>query len=102
MLKICFTYDYELFMGKNNATAEEILFAPTQKIKEAMDEFGVKGVFFVDVCSAIAHERYNLTEFNAGFDEQIKGLVTDGHDVQLHIHSSWLKAHKNGDELEIN
>lgn len=102
MLKICLTYDYELFMGKNSASAEEILFEPTRKIKEAMDEFGVKGVFFADVCSAIAHRDAGLSEFSDAFDEQLKELTSDGHDVQLHIHTSWLKAKNENGRLVLS
>ena len=102
MLKICLSYDYELFMGKNNGSAEEILFNPTEKIKNAMDEFGVKGVFFVDVCSAIAHRKMGLSAYSDAFDAQLKKLVADGHDVQLHIHTSWLKAKLEDNQLLIS
>lgn len=102
MLKICLTYDYELFMGKNNASAEEILFEPTEKIKSVMNEFGVKGVFFADVCSAIAHRKAGISEFSDSFDSQLQRLVSDGHDVQLHLHTSWYKAKKQDEELIIS
>lgn len=88
-------------MGKNSASSEEILFEPTRKIKAAMDEFGVKGVFFADVCSAIAHRNAGLSEFSDAFDEQMKTLTLDGHDVQLHIHTSWLKARNENGELAL-
>lgn len=32
MLNICITFDYELFLEKNNAPYKEILFAPTDNL----------------------------------------------------------------------
>lgn len=97
MLKICFSFDYELFLGENDASYKDILFSPTRDLQSMLNEEGVFGTFFADVCSAIVHSHYGLLDYSASMLKQIKSLTKDGHDIQLHIHPSWYKAElKNG------
>lgn len=97
MLKICLSYDYELFLGKNLGTYDEILFQPTQKLSDMMQEHGARGTFFADVCSAIVHRKYGLDAYPEAFDAQLRQLTEANHDIQLHIHSNWYYAKpKNG------
>ncbi len=102
MLKILFTYDYELFLGKNYSSAEEILFEPTRKISKAMLDQGAHGVFFADVCSAIRHREVGLNDYSDAFDQQIQDLTKDHHDVQLHLHTNWYYSERLGDSLEVS
>lgn len=99
MLKVCITYDYELFLGKNNASYDEILFSPTEEIIKAMTAGGARGTFFADVCSATEHKKAGLYEYSEKFGEQLKTLTRAGHDVQLHLHTSWLRAQKKDGKL---
>lgn len=92
MLKICLSFDYELFLGDNDASYEDILFSPTRDLQSMLNEEGVFGTFFVDVCSAIVHSHYGLVDYSDSMLKQIKSLTKDGHDIQLHIHPSWYKA----------
>ena len=102
MLKICLTYDYELFLGENLCSYDEILFKPTAALAKAMSDEGVNGVFFADVCSALAYQKAGINEFSDAFSNQLKELTADGHDVQLHLHTSWLCATPNGKELLLS
>lgn len=102
MLKVLFTYDYELFLGKNKASAAEILFRPTEQIAKGMSEQGAFGVFFADVCSAIKHREVGLPDYSEQFDDQIRKLTQDGHDVQLHLHTNWYMSEREGDELVVS
>lgn len=102
MLKVLFTYDYELFLGENFAPADEVLFRPTEKIAEAMQNLGASGVFFADVCSAIRHREVGLHDYSDGFDDQIKSLTKNGHDVQLHLHTNWYKSEREGDSIVVS
>lgn len=99
-MKICLTYDYELFLGKNNASYEEILFEPTEKLSRTMLDAGAKGTFFADVCSAIVHKNAGLYEYSDKFESQLADLTSSGHDVQLHLHTSWLYAEKHNSKLQ--
>ncbi len=102
MLKVLLTYDYELFLGKNHSDINDILLGPTEKISNAMLEQGASGVFFADICSAIQHRNVGLDEYSDLFDLQIKSLIQQKHDIQLHIHSSWYKSKRVGDKIELS
>ena len=102
MLKVLFTYDYELFLGENHASAKEVLFEPTEKIAIAMKNDGAHGVFFADVCSAIRHREEGLGEYSDSFDEQLKVLTKNGHDVQLHLHPNWYNSKREGDSIKVS
>lgn len=99
MLKICLSFDYELFLGENDASYEDILFSPTRDLQYMLNEEGVYGTFFADVCSAIVHSHYGLTDYSDSMLKQIKSLTKDGHDIQLHIHPSWYKAELKDERL---
>ena len=101
MLKICLTYDYELFLGRNHASPEEILFNPTRHLIDVMCAYGVSGTFFVYVCSAICHRDRGLNDYAESFDRQIQDMLLSNQDVQLHIHPSWFYAEKNNDSLVL-
>lgn len=92
MLYICLTFDYELFLGKNNSTERDILFAPTAKLAKMLSEEAVSATFFADICSAIQYRKMGIEEYVAEFEMQLQELYASGQDVQLHIHPHWLKS----------
>lgn len=97
MLNVALTFDYELFFGENYGTSDEILFTPTGKLLDLLDKYNVKATFFADVLSVYMHEKYGLNDYCDRFTAQIKDMISRGHDVQLHIHSHWLKStYENG------
>lgn len=99
MLNVCLSFDYELFMQENFASYEEILFTPTALLQTMLNQENTKATFFADVCSALVHQRYGITEYSNTFLEQIQSLSKDGHDIQLHLHPSWYRAIIKGDKL---
>lgn len=92
MLYICLTFDYELFLGKNNYTEKEILFNPTAKLAEMLSKEAVSATFFADICSIIQYQKMGMKGYVADFERQLQELYAGGHDVQLHIHPHWLRA----------
>lgn len=92
MLNICITFDYEVFLGKNNASYQEILFLPTQNLLNTLYSLKVSGTFFADVCSVEAHSRLGDNGYCNCFTEQIKDLIQHNQDVQLHLHTNWINA----------
>ena len=99
MLNICITFDYELFLGKNNAPYKEILFAPTDNLIRTLSEKGVSGTFFADVCSVDAHHRLGNEKYCEDFTLQLQRMVLNNQDVQLHLHPSWLYAEKKDGQI---
>ncbi|MCI8483534.1 MAG: hypothetical protein HFH41_04255 [Lachnospiraceae bacterium] len=92
MLYICLTFDYELFLGDNKRSEEEILFVPSRKIIDMLYRQRVSGTFFADVCSVFQYEKYKLMEYPDSFGRQIKYMNEKGQDVQLHLHPNWMKS----------
>lgn len=92
MLRLCITFDYELFLGENWKSEEEVLFEPSMRLSELLKVEGVPATFFADVCSVMRYQVYNQVSFCEGFSRQIGEFVQAGHDVQLHMHPNWLKS----------
>ncbi len=99
MLYVSLTYDYELFLGQNDDSYDEILFKPTEQISKIMLESGAHGTFFVDVCSALAYKKIPYNDYYDKFTKQIQQLTNDGHDIQLHIHTNWYCAKEQNNDL---
>ena len=93
-MNIFLTYDYELFFGTPTGTVEKCIVEPTNLLRELAKRTGIKLVFFIDTGYV-----KKLVEFKDKFPavkrehdviiQQIKTLVSEGHDCQLHIHPHW-------------
>lgn len=92
MLRICLTFDYELFFGENYYGDDEVLFLPTKELIDGINKKGISATFFVDVCSIVQHKKYNLKEYVENFSQQLRYMIENNQDVQLHIHSHWLNS----------
>jgi hypothetical protein len=105
-LNIYLTYDYELFFGKETGTAEQCILAPTNKLIEVAKRTGVQLTFFIDVGyikQLRAHSQFNsVYQDYQRVVKQIKTLVAQGHDCQLHIHPHWEDSYHDGKEWIMN
>jgi hypothetical protein len=97
MLYINLSFDHELFLGENFVTEKEIVIDTTDRLLSLLEKHKVSGTFFTDVCSIIRYTELGMYEFPELMKDQLKRLVRSGQDVQLHIHSNWLKSdYKDG------
>jgi|WetSurMetagenome_2_1015567.scaffolds.fasta_scaffold151847_2 hypothetical protein len=92
------TADYELYFGKNFFSYEEVLFEPTRKIINVLENHNISLNIFPDICSVWRHKEYGLLDYVDKFESQLIEAVSRGHDVQLHLHPHWLKSLYNNDE----
>lgn len=92
MLNICFTFDYELFLGDNKYSDEKTLFEPTDKLIELLCSEDISATFFADVCSVSTAKKYGVTGYVDHFNNQIQKMILKGQDVQLHIHPHWIDS----------
>lgn len=92
MIKLCFTFDYELFFGENNSSYKEVLFDYTYNLIDSLERMGITATFFADVCSIPIAKKYNQNDYVEGFKKQICYMVEHGQDVQLHLHPHWFNA----------
>lgn len=93
-MNVYLTYDYELFFGDPTGSVEKCIIEPTNHLRQIAKDTDIKMVFFVDVGYLKKLEEYRgryskvEQEYQLVFN-QIKDLVTEGHDCQLHIHPHW-------------
>ncbi|MCB9224871.1 MAG: hypothetical protein R2780_15360 [Crocinitomicaceae bacterium] len=93
-MQIFLTYDYELFFGKPTGTVEKCIIDPTNLIRDIAKRTGIKIVFFIDVgylkqLVAFKDQYPKVSQEYQLISQQIKDLVNEGHDCQLHIHPHW-------------
>ncbi len=86
------TFDYELSLGRNFLPPDQVLFGPTTRVLEICDRHSVRATFFPDVCSVWAHRAVGLDDYADKFEAQMKGALSAGHDIQLHLHPHWLSS----------
>ena len=97
------TYDYELFFGENTGTVSKCMLEPTKELLDIARSKDVYFTFFIDVGYLIQADKYpELTAEVNQVKAQIHEMVSEGHDVQLHIHPHWeYSVFKNG-SWEVN
>ena len=100
-LNVYLTYDYEIFFGEPTGSVEKCIIEPTNYLRQIAKETGVKMVFFIDVgyLKKLEEFRHQFPKVEKEYQlvsNQIKGLVAEGHDCQLHIHPHWEDCTHNG------
>jgi len=101
-LILLLTFDYEIWLGRNFLTPEKVLFEPTEQVMAICDSLSAHATFFPDVCSVWAHRNAGLHGYADKFESQMIQALTEGHDVQLHLHPHWLKSEHVNDEWLIS
>ena len=97
MLRIIFTLDYEIH-GNGDGSARTLMVEPTDRLLRLFDEYGAKLTIMADVAEILKFREYK-EEFGRDdycYDaivDQLRSALSRGHDVQLHLHSSYFKAH---------
>lgn len=102
MLNICFTFDYEIFFGKNYGTEEEILFEPTNKLLDMLKKQNISATFFIDTCAITQYQKYGITKYVNDTKKQLIEMSKNNQDVQLHIHPHWLRSEFDGAGWKFN
>lgn len=106
-MNIFLTYDYELFFGEQSGTAEKCILKPTEQLRAIASRHGVKMVFFIDTGYILKLNEYKriypqvLEEYEQ-VTQQIRSLVSEGHDCQLHIHPHWEDSTHDGKRWVMN
>lgn len=96
MLSTVFTLDYEIH-GNGDGDPLELMVAPTERLLRLFDEYGARLTIMADVAEILKFKEHALSTGRDGFsyeriEQQLKQAVIRGHDVQLHIHSSYFNA----------
>lgn len=96
MFKIIFSLDYEIH-GNGDGSPYEMMVEPTKRLIELLNKYDAKLTILADVAEILKfkeyYEQFNKDDyFYSDILDQLKNAVTNGHDVQLHLHSSYLNS----------
>lgn len=98
--RLLFTLDYEIY-GNGDGNPWNLMIEPSERLMNLLEKYGQKLTIMADVGEILAFRRYldetgcdafHVTEI----ESQLKDAIRRGHDVQLHIHSSWFNAQWSG------
>lgn len=98
-LSLQLTLDYELFGdGTGDVNREQII--PTNNLMDICEQYGAKLTVYFEYGQYLAFEKFsnlndNLKRANLAILTQLKDIIERGHDVQFHLHPTWLKATYN-------
>lgn len=96
MFKVLFTSDYEIH-GSGMGSPRDLVVDPTTRMLDQFDRYGAKLTIMADTgeltkfkeyAERTGHDRFAWR----GIEAQLQRAVRTGHDVQLHIHSSYFNA----------
>ncbi len=96
MLRVLFTLDYEIH-GNGEGDPYELMVEPTARMLESFEVFGAKLTIMADIGEILKFKEYReqrgRDDYHYGaIIEQLRESIRRGHDVQLHIHSSYFNA----------
>jgi peptidoglycan/xylan/chitin deacetylase (PgdA/CDA1 family) len=98
---VCLTFDYELFFGRAG-TVERCMLRPTELIRAALRRHAMRATFFIDTTCLgrlSSHPTWEPT-----FQQvvtQLTNLVTEGHELGVHVHPHWIDATTDGTTWEF-
>ncbi|MBP3199302.1 MAG: hypothetical protein J6N21_20215, partial [Butyrivibrio sp.] len=98
--RLLFTLDYEIH-GNGDGQPQSLMVEPTSRLMNLLEKYGQRVTIMADVAEILAFKRYYYETAQDDFhvidiENQLREAIRRGHDVQLHIHSSWFKAKWNG------
>lgn len=101
-MKYClhFTLDYEIH-GNGDGNPWKLMVEPTDRLMNLLEKYGQRLVIMADVAEILSFKRYFDETGEDAFhvneiESQLQDAIRRGHDVQLHIHSSWFNAQWDG------
>lgn len=101
MLKSIFTLDYEIH-GNGEGCPYALMVEPTERMLRLFDLYGAKLTIMADIAEILKFKEYarihGQDDFHyAEIADQLREAIRRGHDVQLHIHSSYFNSrHQEG------
>ena len=97
---LIFTLDYEIH-GNGDGDPWKLMVEPTGRLMAMLEKYGRKLTIMADVAEILTFKRYYAETGKDDFhvteiESQLQDAVRRGHDVQLHVHSSWFNAKWDG------
>ena len=100
-MKLIITLDYELFLNDITGSVENCLIKPMMEFQKVCSKYGIAATIFVDAAYLYMLNKLKPTypELREDYDAvvgNIKWLMSNGHDIQLHIHPQWYYSKFDG------
>jgi hypothetical protein len=100
VVNVIFSLDYEIH-GNGEGCPRQLMVEPTDRLLRLFDEFGGKLTILADIGEILKFKEYAAEHGTDKFHyqaiaAQLQRAVRGGHDVQLHIHSSYFNARHDG------
>jgi hypothetical protein len=100
MVRVIFTLDYEIH-GNGEGCPYELMVEPTTRLLRIFDAYGAKLTIMADIAEILKFKEYADQHGKDDYHyrdiaAQLQTAVLGGHDVQLHIHSSYFNATHDG------
>jgi hypothetical protein len=100
MLKAIFTLDYEIH-GNGEGCPYALMVEPTRRMLDQFDRYGAKLTILADVAEILKfreyRDRFGRDDYHyQAIADQLREAVRRGHDVQLHLHTSYFNAQYTG------
>jgi hypothetical protein len=104
MIKTILTLDYEIH-GNGYGSPRALMVEPTHRLLRLCDRYGAKLTIMADVAEILKFREYLAEHGRDDYAyqdicEQLRDAVRGGHDVQLHVHSSYFNSTFRGDHWE--
>ena len=96
MFRLLFTLDYEIH-GNGDGDPRELLIEPTARMMASFRRYGAKITILADVAEILKFQEYYAQMGEDRYsiraiERQLQDAVRQGHDVQLHLHTSYFGA----------
>lgn len=89
MIQICVTADYEVFLGKNYFSVENVLVEKANYAAKLMNQNSISISFFVDSLYLKYLSRNGQNDEFTMLKRNVNDLYSAGNDIELHIHPHW-------------
>jgi hypothetical protein len=104
MLKVIFTLDYEIH-GNGDGCPQALMVEPTSRMMDLFERYGAKLTIMAEVAEILKFrqykERFGRDDYHYdAIAGQLRDAIRRGHDVQLHLHSSYFNAQFKAGHLE--
>lgn len=98
--RIIFTLDYEIH-GNGDGCPYKLMVEPTNRLMDLLEKYGARLTIMADVAEILCFKSYLEKTGDDKFhykdiESQLCDAIKRGHDVQLHVHSSYFKSEYNG------
>jgi hypothetical protein len=103
---IILTDDWEL-RGKGFGSVLDMQYKTAVELMNLYRRFGIKSTFYIEVMQQMAFERYknkykDIKEQVYIWKEAVSIMISEGFDIQLHIHPQWHNAYYDGRNWKLD